>query len=379
MIRTSAAFLGRTLRFVADLARRFSALLIGVAGALYSSLENWLTGAKHARYGLAIARFLLGVMFVGTALTNLPTAMYTFGAGSAWTGQQAAPTSSFAPLWPFSVVFDASPNAIVLILWLLIVCGVCFAIGYRTRLIMVPLFVLWIGFLSINPVVQDQSDNLSRIVMIAILFTASSDVWSVDAWRRTRYASNPGRGFLVRWWRFQPVLPSWMTALSHNIAVIVIGAQLCMIYASGGLFKAQGAPWYEGYAVYNPLQTAQFGTWPELSDLVTAWGPMVALATVMSVLVQVSFPLLLLRRGTRIFGLSVILIFHVSIAVLMGLPWFSLAMVALDAVFIRDITFQQIARAIRRSWQRARRREETPPAVPSDAERQEPTLVGASA
>src|SRR5690349_8946207 len=93
MIRTSAAFLGRTLRFVADLARRFSALLIGVAGALYSSLENWLTGAKHARYGLAIARFLLGVMFVGTALTNLPTAMYTFGAGSAWTGQQAAPTS----------------------------------------------------------------------------------------------------------------------------------------------------------------------------------------------------------------------------------------------------------------------------------------------
>ena len=379
MIRTGVAFLGRTLRFVADLARRFSALLIGVAGALYASLENWLTGAKHARYGLAIARFLLGVMVVGTALTNLSTAMYTFGAGAAWAGQQAAPTSSFAPLWPFSVVFDASPNAIVLILLLLIVCGVCFAIGYRTRLIMVPLFVLWIGFLSVNPVVQDQSDNLTRIVMIAIVFTASSEVWSVDAWRRKRYANDPGRGFLVRWWRFQPVLPSWMTALSHNIAVIVIGAQLCMIYASGGLFKAQGSPWFEGYAVYNPLQTAQFGTWPELSDLVTAWGPMVALATVMSVLVQVSFPLLLLRRGTRIFGLSVILIFHVSIAVLMGLPWFSLAMVALDAVFIRDVTFQQIARAIRRSWQRARRREDTPPDVPSDAERQEPTLVGASA
>jgi len=240
------------------------------------------------------------------------------------------------------------------VMMLLIVCATLFSIGYRTRIIMIPLFVLWVGFLSVNPLVQDQSDNLTRIAFIAMFFTSPGEVWSVDAWRRRRHADDPGRLFFVRWWRFQPVLPEWMTALSHNIAVIVIGAQLCMIYAAGGLFKAQGSPWFEGYAIYNPISTAQFGTWPELTALVTAWGPMVALATILSVLVQVAFPLLLLRRGTRIFGLSVILAFHISIAVLMGLPWFSLAMVALDAVFVRDVTYVQISDALRGSWRRAR-------------------------
>lgn len=319
-------------------------------------IEEWLLGAKRAQYGLAVARILLGLTVIGTVLSNLPTLWYTFGSGAAWTGQLEFPTSSFATIPPFSFVNQAahSDTGLLLVAVALIVCGLLFTIGYRTKLVMIPLFVLWVGFLSINTYVQDQSDNLTRITLIALFFTALSDRWSLDARRRNRHRGEDATA-VVRLWRFQRVLPTWFTNLLHNLAVVTIICQLCFVYASGGLFKAGGVPWQDGTAVYDPLMTQRFGTWPILSDLVTTWGPGVAIATLGTVLIQASFPFLMVHRFTRIFGLLVILGFHIGIGVLMGLPWFSLSMVALDAVFIRDVTWKKLEGRMVASWRRSRR------------------------
>jgi len=338
---------------------RAAATLVGAtAGAVrhglsrtYLAAENWVVGAKHAVYGLAVGRILLGLMFLGFALTNWNTRAYTFGPGAAWSGQLQYPMSDFAAIWPISLVTGAgaSDAGITIVFVLLIVLSILFTLGYRTKLVMVPLFVLWIGVVNINLYVQDQSDNLTRMALLLLFFTAPAEKWSLDARRRARFSGRDG-GWLLRLWRAQPVLPSWWSNTFHNFGVVAIGAQLCMIYAAGGLFKAAGLPWQNGTAVYAPIQTAQFGTWPVLSDLVTAWGPIVGIGTIMTVLVQVSFPLLLLRRGTRIFGLLVILAFHLAIALLMGLPFFSLSMVALDAIFIRDVTWKGLADRVRGAW-----------------------------
>lgn len=325
--------------------------------------EQWLLADKHAVYGLAVARILLGLTIIGFTLSNFSTRVYTFGAGAAWTGELAYPNSDFATIWPFSFVNGLATNdsALTLLMLSILVTATLFLVGYKTRLVTVVLFVQWVGLLSINTLVQDQSDNLSRIALISLFFAAPSQVWSVDAYRRerARVAPSTTRGRVIG--RVRSLMPPWMPNLFHNLSVIVIGAQLCMVYASGGLYKAQGEPWYSGYAIYAPITTRQFGTWPELSELLTAWAPLVALATVLTVLVQVSFPLMLMRRPTRIAALLIILIFHVSIAVLMGLPWFSLTMVALDAIFIRDTTYVAIARSLRttlirrcgRQWSKA--------------------------
>lgn len=331
----------------------------GAVSRLYRSLidavrnvvricDDWLFGAKRARYGLAVTRILLGVMIIGVVLTNFSTMRYTFGAGAAWTGQLEFPDSSFAGMFPFSLVnsLAQSDAGILAIMLGLLVCAVLFMLGYRTRLVMIPLFVLWVGFLSINAYVQDQSDNLTRISFLALFFTALSDRWSLDALRRKKYA-NRGGGAILRLWRYQRVFPSWFSTLNHNLAVVVLICQLCFVYASGGLFKAGGEPWQNGTAVYDPIQTARFGTWPELSDLVTFWGPGVAILTIGTVLVQVSFPFLMIHRFTRIFGLAAILFFHLGIALLMGLPWFSLSMIALDSIFVRDETWKKIGAILR--------------------------------
>lgn len=365
----NAGFCSRAFRMLrsitTDLIQYVSTGLKGV----YFQGENWMLDAKRASYGLAVARILLGIMILGFTMTNFSTRLYTFGAGAAWTGELQYPSSDFAVMWPFSIFSEASTSAgwFTLLYILLMLIALCFTVGYRTKLMMIPLFVLWVGLTQINTYVNDQSDNLTRISFIAMFLASPSERWSVDAWRRNRNSASEG-GPIVRLWHFQPVLPAWFTNLVHNCAIIILAVQLCFVYASGGLYKAQGLPWFGGTAVYDPIHTAQFGTWPELSAIATAWGPAVAIATIGTVLVQTTFPLLLMRRGTRIFALAVIFAFHVAIGVLMGLPWFSLAMLALDSIFIRDRTWAAIGRRVAKAWPRAGDRsltaQEPPPLDP---------------
>lgn len=323
--------------------------------AVFLQGESWLLDGKRASYGLAVTRILLGVMILGTLLSNFATRLYTFGAGSIWTGQQLFSSNQFVDLFPFSIVYDSVRNdgLFTVLYMVLIACAVAFTVGYRTRLFMIPMFILWVGLVEVNEYVSDQSDNLTRIAMIAIFFAAPAKRWSLDARRGARFRGRSG-STLLRMWRYQRVLPTWMTNLSQNLAIVVLACQISFIYVSGGLYKAGGAPWSGGTAIYDPIHVQQFGTWPELSALVTTWGPGVAFATTLTLLVQVSFPLLLMRRGTRIFALVVMLGFHVGIAVLMGLPWFSLAMIALDAIFIRDKTWRAAARGLCSAWKSAR-------------------------
>ncbi|WP_246490693.1 HTTM domain-containing protein [Brevibacterium oceani] len=216
--------------------------------------------------------------------------------------------------------------------------------SWHTRIVLPFYLVLWVSFIELNDSAGDQGDNAYRMFLIALLFADTTRRWSLDARRRAR--RNEAHDTDGGSWR-------WMLILANNLAIVVLAFQVCAIYMSGGLYKAGGAAWQHGYAVYNPLHTQQFGTWPVLSDVVTTWGPMVVMISWGSVLFQCAFPFLLLNRYTRMVGLVGILSFHLGIALLMGLPWFSLTMIAVDAIFIRDHTFDRIRTYL------ARRRAET--------------------
>ncbi|MDV2981477.1 UNVERIFIED_CONTAM: hypothetical protein Q9R71_30330 [Actinomycetes bacterium ARC8] len=75
----------------------------------------------------------------------------------------------------------------------------------------------------------------------------------------------------------------------------------------------------------------------------TTMGWSVAIASIGSIVLQVSFPGALLFRWTRIPVLFAMVSFHIGIAILMGLPWFSLAIIGVDAIFIRDVTWSRLA------------------------------------
>ncbi|WP_262774196.1 HTTM domain-containing protein [Brevibacterium permense] len=306
-------------------------------------LEEMLTGRYHATYGLAVTRILIGFTGLGLILTNFNARHYTFGVGSAWNGEIAEPKSDFPTIWLFSLFHRAvtTPPLFTAMMIGLALLAIVIILGWRTRIILPIYLVLWVSFIELNDGAGDQGDNAYRMFMIAMLFADTTRRWSLDARRRARnpeFPDNDGGQ-----WR-------WALIMANNLAIVVLAFQVCAIYMSGGLYKAGGEAWQHGFAVYNPLHTQQFGTWPVLSDLMTAWGPMVVAISWGSILFQCAFPFMLFNRYTRIIALLGILSFHLGIALLMGLPWFSLTMIAVDAIFIRDRSFAKVSAYLRHWW-----------------------------
>ncbi|WP_374209295.1 HTTM domain-containing protein [Microbacterium hydrocarbonoxydans] len=354
---TQVSFPVRLLTFASSMVAGFWAMVVSAIDRISAFVGDWLFHGKKALYGLAVTRILFGVTAIGLLASNFSTRLYTFGSGSAWNGELAQPVSDFPTIWVFSAFHTAMGNdALYTALYLFLgVLAVLFVLGWRFRIVLPVFFCLWVGFIEANDMVGDQGDNMFRIALLLLFFADPAARWSLDARRRAKSGE----------WFPPGSQPALLGTVFHNLALVALTAQVCFVYASGALFKAGGDPWKEGYAVYNPLQTARFGTWPVLSDLVTTWGPMVVAASWGSIILQVAFPLMLLTRPTRLIGLIGILSFHIGIAVLMGLPWFSLTMIAIDSIFIRDRTWSRMSAGVMRRWNDAK--SAPPPRTPAAA------------
>ncbi|MFD5326723.1 HTTM domain-containing protein [Streptomyces sp. NPDC127092] len=143
------------------------------------------------------------------------------------------------------------------------------------------------------------------------------------------------------WWlvcRYAPGEPRTLldvlANLAHNATLVVIMAEVCLIYATAGWYKVQGSRWQDGTALYFPLKLDYFSPWPALSDLLGSSGVMVLLLTYGTVIVQVAFPFTLFNRKVKNVLLAAMMLEHAGIALLLGLPFFSMAMIAADAVFL---------------------------------------------
>lgn len=255
-------------------------------------------------------------------------------------------------------------------------------LGWRTRTMSV---LFMIGVLSLQNrsiFMGDGGDNVIHLMAIYLVLTRCGQVWSLDA-RRAARAAPDVRGVSPRdrlgpalwavlgfalviatflnqtgwyvlllvwglwvgqglWWmavRYAPnsqprALLDVLANLAHNAALVVIMAEVCVIYATAGWYKIQGSRWQDGTALYYPLKLDYFTPWPALSDLLASGGVMVMVLTYGTVIVQVAFPFTLFNRRVKNVLLVAMMMEHAAIAVLLGLPFFSLAMIAADAVFL---------------------------------------------
>ncbi|GAA2384380.1 HTTM domain-containing protein [Streptomyces glaucosporus] len=151
--------------------------------------------------------------------------------------------------------------------------------------------------------------------------------------------------------------------VAHNAALLVIMVEVCLIYATAGWYKIQGSRWQDGTAVYYPLHLDYFSPWPGLAEVLGSSGLMVMLLSYGTVIVQVAFPFTLFNRRVKNVLLALMMLEHAGIAVVLGLPFFSLAMIAADAVFLPTVFLvwlggraSRLGRRLRpRSWEEAER------------------------
>ena len=303
-------------------------------------LEGWFLDAKRGTYGASFSRIVAGLAVLGILVTNLGTRYALWGPGSAWAApiRERSVWGGLHELWSTS-----SPLLFTLQYLVLMALAVCVIIGWRTRAAIVLLVIGMTALVERNPMVGDQGDNIARIGLIWLAVATASEHWSLDARRRRRALARGGTLTRAqRWWAGLPVLPAWTGAAVHNLALMALALQVFVLYLASALYKIQGDLWQNGTALYYPLSLHEYGVLPWANDLLTSNGLILTAATYFAVFVQLFFAPSLLHPYTRRIAVPAVIAMHVGIAVLMGLPWFSLSMIAFDGIFVSTLTYRRL-------------------------------------
>ncbi len=355
--------------------------LLAVAHPLARGLDK-VTGHALGPYQSAVIRIGFAGTWLFFLLREFPHRHEMYGPDGPWDWEMARQLISgngafTALMWSDARIWFEIVYAVA------VVSSALLLLGWRTRTMSV---LFMIGVLSLqnrSVFIGDGGDNVIHLMATYLVFLRCGQVWSLDARRAARARvgavwGEPGidRVGPVLWWALglglsvvtlMGELDGWwplifwgvwlahglwwpagrraphgelrklldvVANLVHNAGLLVIMVEACLIYATAGWYKIQGSRWQDGTAVYYPLNLDYFSPWPALSGLLSSHGLMLMLVTYGTVAVQVAFPFTLFNRRVKNGLLAAMIFEHAVIAVVLGLPFFSLAMITADAVFL---------------------------------------------
>ncbi len=288
---------------------------------------RWLLEDKRALHGAAAARIVSGCAVLGLLVSNLGHRDVVFGPGSVWASPLQDGAGDAPRYWPTELVDSVGSTTFLVYYLAVMAVAVLWTLGWQTRPVGLLMLIGEVSIVERAPLVGDQGDNILRVGLVLLLFMQTDEYWSLAARRRARRGPR------------DPVLPRWFTNGIHNIALVTLGTQVVVVYFSAGMAKARGDLWQHGTALYYPLQLQEFRPFPLLNDLFSEPGLVVGVATYAVMLVELGFGFALLHPLARRVAIAAVIVLHVSIAVLMALPWFSLSMLAFVAIFVSTSTY----------------------------------------
>ncbi|WP_326595753.1 HTTM domain-containing protein [Streptomyces sp. NBC_01803] len=351
-------------------------------------LRPWLELAASRAFGpyqTAVVRIGVSFTFLLYLLREIPERHVLYGPDGPW-GLDLA-ERALAMSHAFTVLmWNDSDLWFEFVYALGIASCVAMLVGWRTRTATVLVMVMIVSFQARNQHLIGGGDNILRLAAIYLVLTRCGQVWSLDARRLTRVKGKAtakdgsrdidrvgialwlisgaalaaatatgdldGRGWTLGLWGMWALHGLWwalnrrggvsepraiadmVANLLHNAALLILMAEVCLIYATAGWYKIQGSLWQEGTAVYYSMRLDYFSPWPEISERLASNSLMVLLMTYGTVMVQVAFPFSLLNRRLKNVLLVALIGEHIAIGILLALPFFSMAMIAADIVFL---------------------------------------------
>ena len=341
----------------------------GLAGAAL-----WWVGDRYeavtTRYfaarGMAVLRIGYGTLWVLFLLREFGERDAAWGPDSPWS---PALERQYAQQWGWpgplrtwlTAVANFTHTEFNVFYLCAIAVGVAFALGWHTRIMSVLFAAVVVALENRSPLLTDGGDNVLTLMSVYLAFTACGTYWSLDARKRTRQAArrepelqgsspslSPSPSPREPQWRIElsRARPR-MVALAHNGAVLLVAAQICVIYGTAGMLKIQGSMWQDGSALGYVLRLDWFHPWPGLSAWLAGHTLLLTLAGYVTVFVQAGFPFIVFSPRLKYPALAVLVLMHLSIAVLLGLPFFSSIMIVGDAVFLSDRVWEAFGRWLR--------------------------------
>ncbi len=307
----------------------------------YDDFGTWVKSAEHATRSLSLLRIIYAIAMLAFLLPSFADRSMLWGRASSWIDPEMRRNRwiLFDTLFQKSspLLFDLAYLALILLVLL-------FLAGFRTRIVTPILLLFWVSLQSNNTYVNNGGDALMRITLLFLLFANLSEHYSFDAWWRRRRREARGKSArTIRTVRRQPRFSAARTAL-HNTALLLCMAQIVFVYTVSGVYKLMGETWLDGTALYYALTLLDFKVYPLVNELMWQSSPAIIAATWVSTVAQLGFLPLVLWRRTRHLVVVVLLGMHAGIALLLGLVPFSLAMIALDLLFVSDAAWNRFGR-----------------------------------
>ncbi len=237
--------------------------------------------------------------------------------------------------WTWSLL-EAFPSdlALFILFALLVVAAACVLVGWHTRLAAVVAFVALVSFERRNLVVLNGADILLRLFALYLALAPAGASFSLDRWRHHR----------DRFWEF-PARSPWPLRL--------VQLQLSVLYLSTVWLKLQGTTWRDGTAVSYAWRVAEVIRF-DLPAWLTSSAPVMALATYLTLAVEVALAVLIWNRRARPWVIAAGVALHLSVLATIRVGLFSVTVFVGYLAFTRPETATRWLLALRKRLGHAR-------------------------
>lgn len=285
---------------------------------LWLKLKNYLE-IEHYLIGASVLRIGFGFHIVYSYLVHLFQRNYIWG------------PEGILPLKILNIdsknvwsLYKFSNNELYfnIIFFLGLLIAILYLVGFQTRITGILNFIFIWSLYERNPFTLDGGNNVLSICLFFLMFANVSEYFSVKS-------------------KYNKIKKNKHLNIIHNFAVYACIAQLCILYFFSGLFKAQGNMWINGTALYYILHVEEY-TLPSIAHFIYNNPYLMVIGAYSAIISQIAFPFLIWNKYLKWPLLIGSIGFHISIALLMGLVQFGIAMIALDLLLIKDVEYKKI-------------------------------------
>ena len=292
----------------------------------------WYTPVDPTLLGLI--RILTGLMLLYThAVWGM--ALNDFFGADAWisrelvdvvlTNQEAYPNHFAYSVWWLIPPRWIWPAYAAMMLFL-----VLFTVGLWTRITSILSLVVVISFVNRVPEALFGLDKINAVLTFYLAIGPSGRALSLDRWLAHRRHPN------------EPAAAK--PSVGANFALRLIQVHMCIVYLFAGISKLQGAPWWNGQAMWLAFGNLEY----QSADMTwLAWHPwLVNFLTHFTAFWEISFCVLIWLPLLRPLVLAASVVMHLGIGACLGLWTFSLIMLVGCASFLPSEGVGQLATAL---------------------------------
>jgi hypothetical protein len=267
---------------------------------------------------LAVFRIGLGLQVVVYALFLRSDWHYLFASsGKGLVGREVGEAitsydSPFIPTFGWLVAigrnFNISEEAVLSITWVcLLSAGCLLLLGLFCRPAAIVAWFVHFCAAESGGLLAYGADTFMTTALFYLMLSPLPDRYSFDHWVTKTKPRNPqALGF----WRR------------------VLQVHLCFVYFIGGLAKCLGSGWWDGSNLWRSLIRAPFTV--VQPDVLVRFKYVLPLLGISICLLEVSYPVFIWMKKTRLIWLLCILAMHAAIGLLMGLYLFALVMIVMN-------------------------------------------------